>query len=121
MLKLNPQVFHMAEDEEKKEIVVRAPSKPVTPPEKKAEKAMEEALEGERFGVLQVSRRVGELFSASVLITGILLLCFFAYAMFTSEVNWMITSSEITFLGLIVWTLAAIVNIIGGLFLIGSQ
>jgi len=48
----------MAENNEK-EIVVRGPSKPATPPEKKAEKDAERALEEERFGVLQISQKVG--------------------------------------------------------------
>jgi len=52
--------FSMAKKE--KEIVVRAPSKRVIHPEKKAEKAAEKALEEERFGVLQISHKVGMYF-----------------------------------------------------------
>jgi len=73
----------MAKKKNKKEIVVHAPSKPVTHPEKKAEKAAEKALEEERFGVLQISHKVGVYFSASTLVSGVLLLCLFTYVTIT--------------------------------------
>jgi hypothetical protein len=105
----------------KKEIVVRAPSKPVTSPEKKAEKVAEKALEEERFGVLEVSCKVGQYFSVSVLIAGVLLLCLFGYVTMTGHTNWMAISPEPSFLGLIVWIFAGVVNIVGGLLLMGSD
>lgn len=105
----------------KKEIVVRAPSKPVTPPEKKAEKAAEKALEEERFGVLEVSRRVGVFFGVSVLTAGVLLLCLFAYVTITGHMDWMAISPETAFLGVIVWIFVGVVNIVGGLLLMGSE
>jgi len=105
----------------KKEIVVRAPSKPVIHPEKKAEKAAEKALEEEKFGVLQISHKVGVHFSASILVSGVLLLCLFTYVMVTGYVDWIIISPEITFLGLLVWIFVSIVNIVGGLLLMGSE
>jgi hypothetical protein len=105
----------------KKEIVVRAPSKPVTHPEKKAERAAEKALEEERFGVLQISHKVGVYFSASTLVSGVLLSCLFTYIKVTGYVDWIIISPEITFLGLVVWIFVGIVNIICGLLLMGSK
>ena len=105
----------------KKEVVVRAPSKPVTPPEKKAEKAAEKALEEERFGVLEISRRVGTFFGISVLTAGVLLLCLFAYVTITGHMDWMATSAETSFLGVIVWTFVGVVNVVGGLLLMGAD
>ena len=46
-------------DEKKEDIIVKAPSRPVTAPEKKAETTAERALEEERYGVLSVPARVG--------------------------------------------------------------
>ncbi len=111
----------MNEKEEKKEITVKAPPKPVTPPEKKVEKVVEKALEEERFGVLQVSRRFGICFSASMLVSGVLLLCLFAYVTLTGYVDWIIISPEIAFPGLLVWIFVSIVNIVGGFLLVGSE
>jgi|GEM_PF-1518844 hypothetical protein len=111
----------MAMTKKGKEITVKAPPKPVTPEEKKAEKAVEKALEEERFGVLQVSRKVGMYFSASMLVAGALLLCLCAYVIFTGYVEWIVVSPEITFLGFLVWIFVGIVNIVGGFLLVGSE
>lgn len=111
----------MTNEEEKKEIVVRAPVKPVTPPEKKEEKITEKALEEERFDVIKISNKVGTYFSISVLVAGVLLLCLFVILMITSQMNWVIISQEMTFLGRLVWIFVSIVNIIGGFLLMGSE
>jgi len=111
----------MAKKKKKKEIVVRAPSKPVTHPEKKAERAAEKALEEERFSVLQISHKVGTYFSASLLMSGVLLLCLFTYVTVTGYLDWMTASPQATFFGFIVWILVGITNIVGGLILIGSE
>ena len=105
----------------KKEVVVRAPSKPVTPPEKKTEKAAEKALEEERFGVLEISRRIGTFFGVSVLIAGVLLLCLFAYVTITGHMDWIAISAEASFLGVIVWIFVGVANIVGGLLMMGSD
>jgi hypothetical protein len=111
----------MAKKKREKEIVVRGPSKPVTHPEKKAERKAEKALEEERFGVLQVSHKVGMYFSASMLVSGVLLLCLFTYVMVTGHPDWIIISPEMTFTALVVWIFVGIVNILGGLLLVGSE
>ena len=108
-------------EKEEKEITVKAPPKPVTPPEKKAEKVVEKALEEERFGVLQVSRKFGIYFSASMLVSGVLLLCLFAYVTLTGYIDWIVISPEMPFLGLSVWVFVSIVNIVGGFLLMGSE
>ena len=110
----------MAENNEK-EIVVRGPSKPATPPEKKAEKDAERALEEERFGVLQISQKVGFYFSASILVSGILLLCFSLYVAVAGSADWIMISYEMTFLSRFMWIFVGIMNILSGLLLIGSE
>ena len=104
----------------KKHIMVRAPSKPVTAPEKKAEKATEKALEEERFGVLEISRKLGTYFGASVLTAGFLLLCLFVYITVTGQINWITTSPEVAFLGFVLWIFIGTMNIVGGFLLMGS-
>jgi hypothetical protein len=119
--KTSLQVFSMKNQKEDEEIVVQAPPRPVVHPEKKVEKDLKKALEEERFGVFQVSRRVGELFSVSVLISGVLLLCLFAYIIISGQTYWIMISSEMTLLGRVIWVFVALVNIIGGLLLMGSK
>ena len=111
----------MTEDKEKEEIIVKAPSKPVVSPEKKAEKAIEKALEEERFGTLRISNRFGSYFGASVIFAGVLLLCLFAYIGITGQVGWIILSSEATAFSLFLWVFVGLVNIISGLLLMGSE
>ena len=103
----------------KKEIVVQAPSKSATPPEKKAEKVAEKALEEERIGVLKISCKAGQCFSVSVLIAGVLLLSLFGYITMTGHTDWMAISPEPSFLTLVVWIFVGVVNVVGGLLLMG--
>jgi hypothetical protein len=111
----------MAKKKNEKEIVVHGPSKPVTHPEKKVERAAEKTLEEERFGVLQISHKVGTYFSVSILVSGVLLLCLFTYVIVTGYVDWIIIPPEMTFLGFVVWIFVGVVNIVGGLLLMGSE
>jgi hypothetical protein len=111
----------MTEDKEKEEIIVKAPSKPVVSPEKKAEKVIEKALEEERFGVLQISNRVGSYVGASVIFAGVLLLCLFAYVSITGQVELIILSSEAAVFSLVLWVFVGLVNIISGFLLMGSE
>lgn len=113
-------MFLMTEDKEK-EITVKAPSKPVVSPEKKAEKAVEKALEEERFEILQISNKVGLYFGTSVVFIGVLLLCLFAYVSITGQAWLIILSSEATAFSLFLWVFVGIVNIISGFLLMGSE
>jgi hypothetical protein len=114
-------MFLMTEDKEKEEIIVKAPSKPVVSPEKKAEKAIEKALEEERFGTLQISNRFGSYFGASAIFAGVLLLCLFAYIGITGQAGWIVLSSEATAFSIALWVFVGIVNIISGFLLMGSE
>jgi len=111
----------MAKKKKEKEIVVRGPAKPVTHPEKKDEREIEKALEEERFGVLQVSHKAGMYFSASMLVSGIMLLYLFTYVMVTGRADQVLISPQMTFSSLAVWIFAGIINILGGLMLMGSE
>lgn len=110
----------MTEDE-KKGVIIQGPSEIITPPDKRAKVAKEKALEDERFGVLQISAKMGTYFSASMLIAGVLLLVIFAHAMLVGLADWITLSPDMPFVGLVVWVLISIVNIFGGLLLIGSK
>jgi hypothetical protein len=111
----------MTADEEKEEITVKAPSKPVVSPEKKTEKAVEKALEEERFEILKISNKVGSYFGTSVVFIGVLLLCLFAYVSITGQAWLIILSPEATAFSLVLWVFVGIVNIISGFLLMGSE
>jgi hypothetical protein len=111
----------MTEDKDKEEIVVKAPSKPVVSPEQKAEKAIEKALEEERFGTLQISNKFGSYFGASAIVAGVILLCLFAYVAITGQAGWISMSSEATVFSLALWVFVGIVNIVSGFLLMGSD
>lgn len=111
----------MTSDEEKKEITVRAPSKPVVSPEKKAEKSTEKALEEERFGVLQVPKKIGRYIGVAEAATGFLLLVLFVLMIATGKTSGIILSSEISPPSLAVWCFVGLINIIVGLLLMGRD
>lgn len=111
----------MTEDEKKKGVIIQGPSETITPPDKRAIVAKEKALEDERFGVLQISAKMGTYFSASMLISGVSLLVIFAHIMLVGLADWIILSPDMPFIGLVVWVLISIINIFGGLLLMGSK
>ena len=105
---------------EKTEIVVKAPTKPVISPEKKAERAIERSLEEERFDILKVSNELGEYFGIAIVAIGVLLLGSFAYVSITGHVGLIILSSEATMFSQFLWIFVGVLNIIVGFLLIGS-
>ena len=115
------QVCLVTEDKENEEIIVNAPSKPVVSPEKKAEKAIEKALEEEKFGTLQISNKFGSYFGVSVILAGVLLLCIFAYVSITGQAGLAVLSSEASAFSLALWVFVGVVNIVSGFLLMGSE
>jgi hypothetical protein len=111
----------VTEEREKEEIIVKAPSKPVVSPEKKDEKAIEKALEEERFGTLQISKKFGLYFGASAIVAGVVLLCIFAFVAITGQAGWISMSSEAAVFSIILWIFVGIVNIVSGFLLMGSD
>jgi hypothetical protein len=111
----------MPENEGKEEITVKAPSRPVTAPEKKAEKTTERALEEERYGVLGVPKKIGKYFGAVSLGTGILLIAFLAYSNLSGQLSLVSLSvgSSWTLVGL--WIFVGLISVVVGFLLMGSE
>lgn len=111
----------MSADEEKKEITVKAPSKPVVSPEKKAEKAAEKSLEEERFGVLQIPKRVSQYLSVISMGVGILFVCLSAYMSLSGQTIGIVLSSEAAPLSIAIWAFAGLISVVIGFLLMGRE
>jgi hypothetical protein len=111
----------MSSEEEKKEITVKAPSKPVVSPEKKAEKTTEKSLEEERFGVLQFHKKVSRYVGVTIVATGVLLLSLFAYMSVTGRTSGILLSSETDVVSLVIWGFAGLINIAVGFLFLGRE
>jgi hypothetical protein len=111
----------MPSDEKKEEITVKAPSRPIIPPEKRAEKTAERALEEERYGVLQVPKKIGKYIGAVSLGTGILLIGLLMYAIFSDQTDLIFLSlgSSLPIVGL--WIFVGLISIVIGFLLMGSE
>jgi hypothetical protein len=111
----------MTADEDAREITVKAPSKPVVSPEKKAEKATEKSLEEERYGVLQIRKKVGEYLGALAASVGVLLLCLIVYTSLTDQTSGILLTARANTFSLGLWIFTGVVNIVVGLLLMGSE
>jgi hypothetical protein len=111
----------LAADDEKKELIVKAPSKPIIAPEKKAEKAAEKALEEERYSVLQIPKKVGKYVGISSVSVGVSLFVLLAYAGLTGQSNWIFLSSASSLSIVVLWIVVGIVSIVVGFLLMGSD
>lgn len=111
----------MTEDEERKEIIVKAPSKSVVAPEKKAEKATEKALEEERYNVFQIPNKVGKYVGLSSIAAGVSLFVLLAYTSLIGQNNLMLLSpsSSLPIVGL--WVIVGLISVIVGFLLMGSE
>jgi hypothetical protein len=112
----------LTDDEEKKaEIIVKAPSKSVITPEKKAEKATERALEEERYNVLQIPNKVGKYLGVSSIALGIVLFFLLAYGNLTGQSSWILLSSNAPLPIVGLWIVVGSVSLVAGFLLIGSE
>ena len=110
----------MGDEDEKKEIVVKAPSKSVIAPEKKAEKATEKALEEERYNVLQISAKVGKYAGVASTLMGCLLFIFLSLSLITGQELIFLTSlSSSLVVGF--WIVVGLVTVIVGFLLLASD
>jgi hypothetical protein len=109
------------EDDKKEDIIVKAPSKPVITPEKKAKKTTERALEEERYGVLAVPKKVGKYLGALSLGTGILLGILLAYASFSGQTTLIFLSLGPAYPTVALWISVGLISIIAGFLLMGSE
>jgi len=108
-------------DEEKKELIVKAPSRPVIAPERKDAKATEKALEEERYGVLQISERIGKYIGISSVGVGVSLFVLLAYAGLTGQGNWIFLSSASSLPIVGLWIVVGIVGVVAGFLLMGGD
>lgn len=106
-------------EEKKEEIIVKAPSRPVTTPEEKARKNAERALEEERYGVLAIPKKVGKYLGVASLATGIMLVIMLSYATVSGQIAQMFSSTSVQFI--VLWVFVGLITITIGLLLMGSE
>ena len=111
----------MDDDQEQKEIVVKAPSKSVVSSEKKVERATEKALEEERYSVLQINKKIGKYTGASSVIIGAILLISFAYVSITSQGNPALLTSTVSAPLIGLWVAVGLISVVVGFLLMGSE
>ena len=111
----------MTTDDEKKEITVKAPSKPAIAPEKKAEKAAGKALEEERYSVLHIPKKIGKYIGISSVSVGISLFILLAYAGLTGQSNLVFLSSASSLAIIGIWIAVGLVSVVVGFLLMGSE
>jgi uncharacterized protein YbjT (DUF2867 family) len=111
----------MASDDENQEITVRAPSKPVGSPEKRAGEMAERALEEERFSVLEFPKKIGKYAGVVVAVMGVLLLSLFAYMSVTGQTGGILLSSGSGLASLVVWGFVGLLNIFVGFLFLGRE
>jgi len=102
--------------EKEDENTVDGPTFSITQPEKKVEKDTKRSIEEERYGVLQVSHKIGAFFSFSMIVSGVILFFLSIFQLITHSNLF----SENTILILVVYVFVSIVNSVGGLLLIGK-
>jgi len=107
--------------EEEKDLIVKAPSKSLIPPERKNEKDIEKALEEERFSVLRFPNEIGKYLGVVALATGIFLLSLFVYMSITGQTIGILLSMEAGSLGLALWIFVGLINFILGLLFLGRE
>jgi hypothetical protein len=111
----------MSSEEDKKEVVVSAPSKPIGDSEKRAEKIAQKALEQERYEVLQFPKKISKYFGLMVISTGALILFLFAYVTITGQTSGVLLSSETDLLSLVFWGFLGLINIVLGFIFLGRE
>lgn len=103
------------------EITVKAPSKSVVSPEKKAEKITEKAIEEERFGVLSISNKLGRYLGFTIIGVGFLLFALIAYATITGQITILMISARAASPIWPIWIFLGLINIIIGFLLISGE
>ena len=104
----------------KREIRIFAPFRPTVRPEEATMKAQRKALEEERFGVLELSRRIGRKFSPLPVIVGASLLITSIYLVITNTFL-MADSPEIKAFFIALSIFLGVINVVAGLLLMGSD
>lgn len=104
----------------KREIRIFAPFRPAVRPEEATIKAQRKALEEERFGVLELSRRIGRKFGPLPVIVGASLLIASIYLVITNTVL-MANSPEVKAFFIVLSVFLGVINVVAGLLLMGSD
>jgi hypothetical protein len=111
----------MSEAEGKEEITVKAPSRSIIDPEKKAEQATERALEEERYGVLGVPKKIGRFFGGISLGAGMLLFALLAYSNVSGQTSLVFLSSASSLPIVALWLFVGLISVVVGFILMGSE
>lgn len=111
----------LGSDEEKKEIVVEAPSQSAISSQKKAEKAAVKALEEERYNVIKIHRKLGKYFGVLSASTGGILLLVLAFTMLTDQSKLMFLTANMPVSIVGIWVATGLVSVVVGFLLMGSE
>ena len=111
----------MSSDEEKKEIVVKAPSQSVISSQKKVEKATVKTLEEERYNVIKVHRKLDKYFGVLSACMGGILLIVLAFTMLTDQSKWMFLTANMPLSIVGIWVATGLVSVVVGFLLMGSE
>ncbi|MDH5460056.1 MAG: hypothetical protein OEW71_03360 [Candidatus Bathyarchaeota archaeon] len=104
----------------KREIRIFAPFRPTVRPEEATVKTQRKALEEERFGVLELSRRISRKFGPLPAIVGASLLITSIYLVITNTVL-TADSPEAKAFFIVLSIFLGVVNVVAGLLLMGSD
>ena len=106
----------------KREMKVSAPLRPTLRPEETIARTRQKDLQGERFEVLELARKIGKKFGLISVVIGSSLLIFLIYLLVTDGVltSVVISSPEIEVFSLIFSIFLGVVNIVTGLLLMSN-
>jgi hypothetical protein len=111
----------LGSDEEKKEIIVKAPSQSVISSQKKAEKATVNALEEERYNVINIHRKLDKYFGVFSACTGGILLIVLAFTMLSDQGKLMFLTANMPVSIVGIWVATGLISVIVGFLLMGSE
>lgn len=111
----------MTVEDEKREIIVKAPSKTTVNFEVKTAKSLEKALEEERFEVLEFPKKISLYLGLTAIATGVWLVFLFVYMIITNQINGILLSSADDTPSLIVWGFVGLINLVIGFLFLGRE
>ena len=111
----------LSNDDEKKEIVVKAPSQSVISSQKKVEKATIKELEEERYNVITIHRKLDKYFGILSACLGGILLLVLAFTILTDQSNLMFLTVNMPISIVGIWVAIGLVSVVAGFLLIGSE
>ncbi|MEM2098301.1 MAG: hypothetical protein QXU99_00935 [Candidatus Bathyarchaeia archaeon] len=106
---------------EEEEIIVSAPSKSVVSTDKKTAKAIDRALEEEKFAIFEILKRVSGYFGVLIFFSGVILLGLFIFVSVSGQEGLLVFSSASPVFILVLWIFLGVINVVGGCLLICSE